>query len=98
MEKLANQLGLSGHERLWLDEHEVVVSASNHIFAGNPIRVESGTIRIHSDDEWRVNMPAWQQHLVYGLTLPARWRTGYFGSSHVPQQLDIPPLAETRVG
>jgi hypothetical protein len=51
----------------------------NHIFAGNPDRM-NGVIHIRPDNEWRTRMPRWQQRFVYALTLPTRWVLGYLES------------------
>jgi hypothetical protein len=71
-ERLARRLGLAGQERIWASQNEVDVSRSNHIFAGNPVRVQSGRVAIRADEEWKTKMPVWQQRFVYALTLPAQ--------------------------
>jgi hypothetical protein len=79
MGQLAARLGLQGHDELWLSDNEVLVSASNHIFAGNPNRIQHGPIQIRPDDEWRTRMPVRQQRFVLALSLPALWMLGYLG-------------------
>jgi hypothetical protein len=78
--QLAAQLGLRGHDERWLSDNEVLVSASNHIFAGNPNRIQHGPIQIRPDDEWRTRMPVRQQRFVFALSLPALWMLGYLGA------------------
>jgi len=80
MGQLAARLGLQGHDELWLSDNEVLVSASNHLFAGNPNRVQHGPIQIRPDDEWRTRMPVRQQRFVFALSLPALWMLGYLGA------------------
>lgn len=98
MGAVAARLGLSGQERLWLSDDEVLVSASNHIFVGNPGRVEHGRIQIRSDDEWRTRMSPWDQRLVFALTLPALWRLGYLGSPGSTLEAITPERSEQMVG
>jgi hypothetical protein len=80
MGRLSERLGLGGHDELWNGDTEVLISASNHIFAGNPNRIQHGRTRIRPDDEWRTRMPIRQQRLVFVLTLPAFRMLGYLGA------------------
>jgi hypothetical protein len=99
MEQLTTRLGLHGHDELWLSDNEVLVSASNHIFAGNPNRVLHGPIQIRPDDEWRRNMPVRQQQLVFALSLPALWVLGYLGTHTARAEAAEPaPLVGDQVG
>jgi hypothetical protein len=49
----------------------------NHTVAGNPMRFDSGPVRIRLDEEWRTAMPTNKRHLVTLLTLPLLFRYGY---------------------
>lgn len=77
---LAEGLGLDVDNGPWVDDCELIASQPNHIFAGNPNRVERGAIRIRADEEWRSRMPREQQALVFALTLPALWKLGYLST------------------
>jgi hypothetical protein len=88
--QLATRLELRGHEALWYGDNEVQISSSSHIFAGNPIRVQHGRIRIRNDDEWRTKMPLRQQRYVFALSLLALWMLGYLGI-HSAQTKAIEP-------
>lgn len=77
--RLAHELGLVERRGSWIRDDELHVSRANHIFAGNPNRVEQGTIRIRADDEWRVRMPRFQKFSVTLLTWPLLWKLGYIG-------------------
>jgi hypothetical protein len=77
----------------------VLVSASNHIFAGNPNRVQHGLIQIRPDNEWRRQMPIRQQRFVYALSLPALWMLGYLGARSAQSEATDPvPLVGDQVG
>lgn len=77
--ELAKTLGLNERSAHWTSEDELAVLNANHIFAGNPNRVEQGVIRVRSDDEWRARMSRGQKWLVTALTFPVLWRLGYLG-------------------
>jgi hypothetical protein len=99
MGQLAARLGLQGHDERWTSDNEVLVSASNHIFAGNPNRVQHGLIQIRPDDEWRRQMPIYQQRFVYALSLPALWMLGYLGARTAQSETTDPvPLVGDQVG
>lgn len=75
--RLVGKLDVDESSATWTGDDELFVSGTNHIFAGNPNRVEHGTITIRADDEWRTQMPRGQIALVTALTLPALWKLGY---------------------
>jgi hypothetical protein len=50
-----------------------------HTVAGNPVRMESGPLRLRVDDAWRAAMPARDRRLVTLLTFPLLARYGYAG-------------------
>jgi hypothetical protein len=48
-----------------------------HSVAGNPMRFQSGSVRLRVDSAWRTAMPAGRRRLVTFLTWPGRVRHGY---------------------
>ena len=48
-----------------------------HSVAGNPMRFQSGAVRLRVDSAWRTAMPAGRRRLVTLLTWPGRARHGY---------------------
>jgi hypothetical protein len=54
----------------WTCDDEFIPSNNEHIFAGNPNRVQQGAIKIKSDEEWRANMPLVQQAAIAAMSLP----------------------------
>jgi hypothetical protein len=50
-----------------------------HTVAGNPVRMQSGPLRLRMDDAWRRAMPARDRRLVTLLTFPLLARYGYAG-------------------
>lgn len=73
-------LGINPRGGHWTSDDEVLALNEHHIFAGNPNRVEQGTIRIRSDDEWRTRLSWVETTVVSGLTLPLLWKLGYIGA------------------
>lgn len=57
-------------------EREVSLSA-NHVFSGNPSRLQSGTVKIKPDEEWRQKMGRVQKALIALTTWPHLLRYGY---------------------
>lgn len=49
----------------------------SHSVAGNPMRFESGGVRLRTDSAWRTAMPAGKRRLAALLTWPGRLRYGY---------------------
>ncbi|MCI0689844.1 MAG: sulfotransferase [Sporichthyaceae bacterium] len=54
-----------------LDQH--------HTVAGNPMRFTIGRVEVRPDDAWRDRMPAARRRIVSLLSVPMRYRYGYFG-------------------
>jgi len=50
-----------------------------HTVAGNPVRMQSGPLKLRVDDAWRAAMPAGDRRLVTLLTFPLLARYGYAG-------------------
>jgi hypothetical protein len=50
-----------------------------HTVAGNPVRMQSGPLKLRVDDAWRAAMPAGDRRLVTALTFPLLARYGYAG-------------------
>jgi hypothetical protein len=48
-----------------------------HTASGNPMRFQTGRIRIRTDDEWRTAMSATHRRTVTALTLPLLAHYGY---------------------
>jgi hypothetical protein len=49
----------------------------DHTVAGNPMRFQTGHVRLRPDEEWRTELPRAHRRLVSALTLPLRLRYGY---------------------
>jgi hypothetical protein len=49
----------------------------SHTVNGNPLRMQSGVVRLSPDEEWRVRMGGSARSLVTALTWPLRRRYGY---------------------
>lgn len=79
---LVEKFGLDSESVTWASSDEMISTKSNHIFAGNPNRVEQGQIRFRADDEWRTGMPPVQKGIVTALTCLALWWLGYLGRRH----------------
>jgi UDP-N-acetylglucosamine transferase subunit ALG13 len=52
---------------------------ASHTVAGNPMRFESGTVRIVADEAWRFGLPPATRRLVGAATAPLRSRYAYLG-------------------
>jgi len=60
----------------FIGDGEVTLGA-NHTPAGNRLRLRSGTIAVHVDDEWRRSMSAGARRLVTLMSWPLLWGFGY---------------------
>jgi hypothetical protein len=60
------------------DAREFAVGVQ-HTVAGNPVRMQSGPLKLQVDDAWRGAMPARDRRLVTLLTFPLLARYGYAG-------------------
>jgi len=58
--------------------------ATSHSVAGNPMRFQTGAIRLRNDTAWRSRMPAGKRRLVSLLTWPSRVRYGYVDTHRHP--------------
>lgn len=61
------------------DEHAEL--SANHTAAGNPMRFQTGRVRLRRDDTWRTRFGPAQRHLVTAMTLPLLRRLGYLGDA-----------------
>ena len=77
--EMVKQLGIDSQSVTWNSGDEMMSTTTNHIFAGNPNRVEQGKIRFRADDEWRSGMRPIQKGVVTALTCPTLWWLGYLG-------------------
>jgi hypothetical protein len=50
---------------------------TSHSVAGNPMRFQSGGVRVRRDDAWRRSMSPGRRRIVTLLTWPGRLRYGY---------------------
>ena len=57
-------------------EHEVKLGANHNIW-GNPIRFQTGLVRLRPDDEWAFRMKPEDRKLITALTLPLLAHYGY---------------------
>jgi hypothetical protein len=76
---LLGRIGIDESNALWVREHEIREAEGNHLFAGNPDRMERGSIVIRADNRWRQQMPRPQQLAVLACTFPTLWLLGYLG-------------------
>jgi hypothetical protein len=81
LERIVHVAGIEdGPESLaFLDEGRVTLN-TNHVVAGNPLRLR-GTLELRRDDAWRAEMGRRQRSLVLLLTWPLLLRYGYLGGS-----------------
>ena len=73
-------VGLSPEPPAFIDDDgsgPVANLGMSHSVSGNPMRFQSGAIRLRRDSAWRTQMPAGKRRLVSLLTWPARLRYGY---------------------
>jgi UDP-N-acetylglucosamine transferase subunit ALG13 len=54
---------------------------TNHVVAGNPVRLERKSLELSLDDAWRTQMDRRQRFLVLLLTWPLLLRYGYLGGT-----------------
>ena len=64
----------------FLERSEVELK-TNHIVAGNPVRLGGRTLNLRLDDAWKEQMDRRQKSLVVLLTWPLLLQYGYLGSS-----------------
>jgi len=62
-------------------EESVDIGVS-HTAWGNPNRLETGTVTLRSDDEWKVAMKSETKYAVVSTTLPLLWRYGYLSKKY----------------
>jgi hypothetical protein len=73
-------VGLPGDAPAFIDDDgtgPVAHLGMSHSVSGNPMRFQSGAIRLRRDAAWRTEMPAGKRRLVSLLTWPSRVRYGY---------------------
>lgn len=70
------EAGAGGLAFLSGDEAEL---SANHTAAGNPMRFQTGRVRLRRDDSWRTRLRPADRRLVTALTLPVLWQHGYLG-------------------
>jgi len=58
-------------------EQKTVQLKSGHVFDGNPMRFESGSIKIQLDDRWRKNLDSTVRRRVSAITSPLLFRYNY---------------------
>lgn len=51
----------------------------DHLVAGNRMRLQSGPVRLRTDDEWRTGLTPRQRQVVSLVTWPLLWGYGYVG-------------------
>lgn len=72
-----------------LVEDGALQMAPTHSVAGNPDRLDAGTVRLRRDDEWRTGMPALQRWLCTVLCLPGLRRFGYRTGMRDPEVVGV---------
>jgi len=55
---------------------------AGHSVGGNPMRFDSGRLRLRADTAWREHLPARSQRAVTALTAPMLAAYGYLGRGH----------------
>jgi Sulfotransferase family len=60
---------------------------TNHIVAGNPLRLEGKSLELRLDDAWHISMDRRQELVVLLLTWPLLLRYGYLGRRGAPPAL-----------
>jgi hypothetical protein len=71
----------------FLDQGEVDL-ATNHIVAGNPLRLGRRSLDLRLDDAWRAQMDRRQRSLVLLLTWPLLLRYGYLSEGRAGRSAD----------
>jgi hypothetical protein len=89
LERIANLAGIEGgpESLAFLDQGQVALH-TNHVVAGNPLRLR-GTLELRRDEAWRVDMGRRQRSLVLFLTWPLLLRYGYLGGA-AGKQVNLP--------
>jgi hypothetical protein len=75
--ELASALGADWGAPPWDKSGRAIEFGIDHTIGGNPNRFTGGKVEIRTDDEWREQMPRWQQAAVSAMTLPVLARYGY---------------------
>lgn len=68
--------GRAEHEFEFVTAGDLQVPES-HLIAAGRIRLSSGRVALHLDEDWRSQMSPGARKLVEVMTAPARWRYGY---------------------
>jgi hypothetical protein len=76
---LAARLGIDGTGSRWVRDNEILEGPGNHLFAGNPDRMERGSIVVRADNQWRRQMAWPHKWAVLAFTFPTLWALGYVG-------------------
>jgi hypothetical protein len=58
-------------------EGDTVTLSPQHTVAGNPMRFQTGPVRLRLDQAWRRRLPPWERRLATALTAPLLLRYGY---------------------
>ena len=74
--RILDELGLERADLGFIRGDEALLAPA-HTVAGNPMRFETGRIRIQADEEWRTGMGSLQRAVVTGLTRGLLSRYGY---------------------
>jgi hypothetical protein len=68
--------GINGYPFL---NGQEMVSAVDHTVSGNPVRFQSGPVKLRLDGEWRDKMKGSDRRLVTAMTAPLLLKYGYLG-------------------
>jgi len=91
LRRVADFMGLTNADLSFLETEEIVLTQPSHTVAGNPMKFQSGGLRLRRDDAWREALPPASRALVTALTWPLLRRYGYHRDGHVS------PLPETQL-
>lgn len=76
VESILRFVGEEEAESPFIGEREIALGVS-HTFSGNPDRLQGGTVKIKSDEEWKSSLSVTRQAAVTTLTWPELIKYGY---------------------
>jgi hypothetical protein len=89
IERLVRHAGVGvAPEALDFLDQGAVELHTNHLVAGNPLRLRGTSLDLRIDDAWRVRMHPRQRSLVFLVTWPLLLRYGYLRESRAPRSAD----------
>lgn len=77
LRRIADFMGLANADLSFIERDEVRLTRTLHTVAGNPMKFQSGGLRLRLDDTWQEALAPASRALVTGLTWPLLRRYGY---------------------